>query len=228
MLAKSLFRKGRSNEAIAVQALWAEWHLRWLDAYTQAAPHLHPGQGALVTPKELLQGNADANAADRTGRTCLHEAVHQDDFEVSALLLEHGAAVNARTEVGDTPLHLAAYPHLRENSGVVALLLEHKAEVNSRNAFGATPLHMKVGGSFGTEVAALLLEHKADVNARMLHGLTPLHKAAMFGSAEVVGLLLDHRAEVNARAQDGQTPLAEAAESGESVRDLLLRHGATD
>ena len=62
----------------------------------------------------------------------------------------------------------------------------------------------------------------------MLHGLTPLHKAAMFGSAEVVGLLLDHRAEVNARAQDGQTPLAEAAESGESVRDLLLRHGATD
>jgi ankyrin repeat protein len=52
-----------------------------------------------------------------------------------------GAPVDARTELGDTALHSAAYPSgpVRQTT-VLTLLLGRGADVNARDAEGHTPL----------------------------------------------------------------------------------------
>jgi hypothetical protein len=172
--------------------------------------------------------------------------------DVARLLLEHGADVNARDDLGDTPLHEAAHGHV----DVVRLLLEHGADVNARDKNGQTPLHEAAswgvvrllpdhGADVNTrdkngrirglaDVVRLLLERGADVNARDEDGRTPLHWAAFAGYADVARLLLEHGADVNARNKSGETPLhvAAAAKVFESFAAdaefarLLLERGA--
>jgi ankyrin repeat protein len=56
-------------------------------------------------------------------------------------LLQKGASVNGRNELGCTPLHLAASSG---NLEVMKLLLDFGADINSQNNLGATPLYFAV------------------------------------------------------------------------------------
>jgi ankyrin repeat protein len=51
--------------------------------------------------------------------------------------LANGADVNARDEVGETPLHIAVFTNKVE---LVRLLLEHGADIQARGQFNKTPL----------------------------------------------------------------------------------------
>ncbi len=63
------------------------------------------GCSALVTA--LLDAGADANHRDRTNWTPLHHATyHADSAECVRLLINAGAALDARSEAGRTPLEL--------------------------------------------------------------------------------------------------------------------------
>ncbi|KAK7868932.1 hypothetical protein R5R35_002572 [Gryllus longicercus] len=55
------------------------------------------------------------------------------------LLLERGAAVNARNAFGFAPLHMAA--HNDPSARCVSLLVYGGADVDAANRFGRTPLH---------------------------------------------------------------------------------------
>jgi ankyrin repeat protein len=75
--------------------------------------------------------------------------------EVSLLLLEAGAAIEAVTRAGETPLFVAAqYP---QSLGCVRALCEKGAEVDARDGSNSTPLI--VAAHFGNEmvVRALLM-----------------------------------------------------------------------
>ena len=101
--------------------------------------------------------------------------------------LQAGANLEARTELGWTPLYQAAWSGTGE---AVTALLGAGADPNVRTEEGETPLHR--AAMFGTvEAVTALLEAGADPNARDKYGYTPLHQAAREGIVEAVTALLE-------------------------------------
>jgi ankyrin repeat protein len=86
----------------------------------------------------LLEAGADPRPASRVGGfTPLHSAVATDagaaDIEIVRMLLDGGAAPNARSQSGSTPLHTAAFTGDRAS---LDLLLKHGADPGIRNKEG--------------------------------------------------------------------------------------------
>jgi ankyrin repeat protein len=166
----------------------------------------------------------------RAGRygTPLHATLFgEGHIDVSKLLIERGADVNALNGDKWSPLHLASrFGHL----DVAKWLLVHGASPNSQTNDGSTPLHSAAYlGRF--EIARILLEHKARVNSQDNHGRTPLYRALErpeSGQSDVVRLLLDHNADVRVgdNTDSGYTPLHFVASHGslEVARILLERN----
>jgi uncharacterized protein len=158
--------------------------------------------------------------------TPLHEASHSNSVSCAALLLKHGAVVDARDVNGDTPLHLAM---LRGYTDMMKLLLSYGADVNCRNNKEVTPLMMIANASI--ESIKLLLEYDADINFRNPDdGRTPLLVAALFNKVDVATLLLDAGADVTAGCNlnlANITPLWVAVKrSNYELAKLLLERGA--
>jgi ankyrin repeat protein len=100
------------------------------------------------------QAAVDVNATDADGDTALHVAACRDRTEVAALLLQHGAAVNAPNNRGYTPVALAAAVCSAE---FVQLLLDAGAELT-----GDSPvLHVAIRNNKGPAVLQLLLEQSS-------------------------------------------------------------------
>ena len=94
--------------------------------------------GDLVEVKQMLTDGADPDAKDpQSGATMLSIAALMGHTEVVALLLEHGADVNARSRDGGTALHTAAFLGRAET---VKLLLEKGADTTLRNNTGSTAI----------------------------------------------------------------------------------------
>ena len=73
-----------------------------------------------------------------TGDTPLHWAAQEGKVDAAAVLLEHGADVNARDRDGSTPLHKAAF---RGHGDLIGLLVRAGADPSTRDRSGRTPLH---------------------------------------------------------------------------------------
>jgi ankyrin repeat protein len=105
---------------------------------------------------------------------------------VKGFLEKDNKAVNARTNGGETPLHLAArLGHLE----VAEVLVAHKADVNALDGSSKlTPLHR--AARYGhVEVVALLLGNKADRSAKSWDGKIPLDFAREQGDERIIRLL---------------------------------------
>lgn len=101
-------------------------------------------------------------------------------------ILKKGANINAKNEIGDTPLHLAI---IHANEEVVKFLLNNGADFELANNKGLRSLHM--AAYFGREnIVKLLLDKKAQINVLDQDNTTPLHYAAYFGHKNVIELLL--------------------------------------
>ena len=172
--------------------------------------------------KRLISEGADLNV-QVIGKSPLHLAIEKDELEMSRLLIEHGADVNAEDDLGSAPLHGANYS---DNVDLAKFLIEHGANVNAEDDLGSTPLH---GASYSgnVDLAKLLIEHGANVSAENESGSTPLHGASYSGNVDLAKLFIEHGANVNAAAKSGDTPLHSASRSG-SVKTayLLIEHGA--
>jgi len=126
---------------------------------------------------DVVAADADAVRAEAAdGFTALHLAAFFGQLEVAAVLLEHGAAVDAQagnpTRV--QPLHSAA---AGGHAAIAALLLERGADPGARQQGGFVPLH--AAAARGDEVTArLLLEHGADRDVRADDGRRPIDLAA--------------------------------------------------
>lgn len=203
--------------------------------------------------QSLLKGDPGlVSSRDVAGFTPLLEAANRGNKNVVELLLTYHADINAKDNLGNTPLHFATLSghkdiadFLHEQGGVdfVAeiddasasgdlsrvknLLLGDRQLVSSRNKDLLTPLH--IASSKGHyDVVQLLLSNGADVNAKTKYGSTPLIEAAWQGHKDVMDILLVHGAEVNAKGGfRGGTPLHGASSKGTAdMVESLLAHGA--
>lgn len=157
--------------------------------------------------------------------TLLHRAANQGQLDVARFLIDHGADVGARDEMGRTPLHRAAGNGHR---AMVELLLANKADANAKVSQypdnGSTSLHLAVGKGYRT-VCETLLARGADPNLGDASGTPPIYPAVWADDAATVRLLLARGARVNpAPGKNGYTPLHSAKST--NVATMLIEAGA--
>lgn len=147
--------------------------------------------------RELLHARPESvHATDKEGRAPLHIAIEFSTCEIAALLLEHGADINARSgNYNGTGLHHAAQ---KGRERIVRLLLEHGADVNSTDDFHRTPLHLAAAAGHRV-VVETLIDHGANLEVYEDYMKnTPLIMAAEKGHADVIMVLLKNGANPHA------------------------------
>jgi RNA polymerase sigma factor (sigma-70 family) len=111
------------------------------------------------------------------GFTALHRAAADGATALIELLLQAGAAIDARSNYGETPLHSAVAANHPE---AVALLLSRGADPNAALPNGLTPLHWAVMRGYQPLIAALL-RAGADPDHADQNGRTPRDWARIKG-----------------------------------------------
>jgi len=194
---------------------------------TDVAHSIHDAvdNGNIEAVKQHLAAGVDVNVkATGGGWTPLHYATVNDRKEITELLIDEGANVNAKDNDGDTALHIASGKGHKE---IAELLIAKGADVSAKDEdIGATPLHLAAQEG-RMKVAKLLITNGADVNAKNKYGGTPLHLGGGMGKdKEFVELLIAKGADVNVKDKFGNTPLDFAIRHQRTnIADLLRKHG---
>ena len=173
----------------------------------------------------IMDDPSAVNVRDKRGYTPLSMAAQSGHVAVVKLLVEKGAAVDAKVNYPGAPAPIVEF---YADPATVKLLII-KAPIK---AIGATSLYIAAKeGHVG--VAKVLLDNGAAINAVADDAGPPLSIAAFNGNVEMVRLLLERGAVVDAKTNDGVTSLARAAQGREGdlatrleVMKLLLAKGA--
>lgn len=105
--------------------------------------------------------------------------------EVEKMLATNKNLINARTELGSTPLHIAA---TSSNPEIAKLLVAKGANVNARDNNDTTPLHI-AAYTGRKELVEFFLSKGADAYAKDFKNETPHDKAYHSLSHEIEGIL---------------------------------------
>ena len=164
-------------------------------------------QGDLETGRILLRAGAKANDVAASGASALVVAAHSGHGKFAALLVEHGADVNA-AGAGYSALHAAI---LRGDAELVGVLLARGANVNA-------PIEKGTPSRYYSRDWAL--------NGTALVGATPLWQAARYGDVRIMRQLVAAGANPRFTVADGSTLLlaAVAANSGFGTGDRRERY----
>lgn len=109
---------------------------------------------------------ADLDIIDNLGNTPVYYAVQNMHLEVLKTLIELGADVNKRCELGQTPLHQALMvgDRITKNESIVNCLISAKANPHLKNHFGQTPIYFAqkrfIDRNSLQEVPAMRIRHK--------------------------------------------------------------------
>ncbi|CAB0032692.1 unnamed protein product [Trichogramma brassicae] len=163
----------------------------------------------------LLKKGADPNLADARGWTSLHticKTCRGDELtETFFQIIDSNqltVLLDARDELGNTPLHLAVGSRQKN---MTELLLRRGADATLTNAEGLTALHIISKEHMNDEFAKMLFElgnyENLQVDARDKLGNAPLHLALGHGRKKVAEFLLRKNADPNSTNAQGSTPL---------------------
>jgi len=205
----------------------------------------------------LDEGRADPNLEDCQSRTGLHRTIiGTGTLDVAKLLLDRGAAVDAKDKSGLTPLALAALLNklelvemlldhgaaidatdsrgetalykasLRNHSAVVAALAARGAQIDLRNSDGISAF-FKAASSLKTDIMDILTDCGGDTDSRDSNGCTALARATMAKNIPLITHLLQLGVDIDAEDSDGWTPLfAAMIHNDEHPIHLLLTYGS--
>jgi uncharacterized protein len=134
------------------------------------------------------QAQGEANV-DRAGRSPLHYAAQEQDFNRVKGLIEEGEDVNLADRNGWTPLHFAAQSN---NAEIAQLLLDCGALVDPRDDHGNTPLFRAVFNSRGRgELIELLRKRGASPISKNESGVSPTRLARTIANYNVAEFFRD-------------------------------------
>ena len=158
---------------------------------------------------EDVQAELDAGADlmerdEELATTALHWAAGKGRTLIIQTLIDKGADLMARSDIGWTPLHFAA---VSRNLVAIQPLLAAGANVMTRDDAGMTPLHFAAYNSH-PEIIQALLYAGTNVMMRDVNGWTPLHAAASCLQCQtgVIEKLLSAGADPKAKGKEGRTP----------------------
>ena len=164
----------------------------------------------------------------RNNLSPLHTTVIFQQADMTSLLLQHGADVDARTYWRQSPLHLA----MRFNNYPAAMMLiqVYKADLSAQDIDGNTPLHIAaitedVPDSQEHDLMALILQTNQKELLRLTDddGNTPLHKACMADYDRKVLQLLQHGGDVNQRNNNGLSALEVAQPKAKTALETFIQ-----
>ena len=199
------------------------------DGYGWTPLHTAADDGQFDIVLCLIKHGADMNAQSHAGSTPLQLAIKKDHLEVTKLLLEKGAPIQAN-KYGRTPLHAAAQ---LAQLDITTLLLDRGADIDARDAMDRTPLHAAArNGENGVnerqrlEEVKLLLARGAAFAAD-IQGWDPLHVTAQHNYSQIIAFFLDQGRNIDARTIKGSTSLAIAISNDNlDAAELLISRGA--
>lgn len=189
-------------------------HENWLTACRQGDLHnVIEGMGA-------VPANARADFINRLGnggRNGLHFACEANELVIAGLLRSAGGRLDAPTDRGRLPIHLACRRDLGEPTRMLLSWLRgNGADLNACDGNGRGPLNE--AAHHGNLTAVLwLLKHGSALTACDRHRRTALHVAAAAGHREVVDQLLALGADPSSINGAGERPLVEAIRNGHAV-----------
>lgn len=189
--------------------------------------HAIKGKQLAIVQWLLEEGRANVGAVDKEGLTALHVAADMSDVNSARLLIDHGATVNARSNLHLTPLHMITNAAGRL---VLSLLVGNGAIVEAECKYGDQPLHKAASaGEEGTPILKLLSQYGADLAAKGASGNTAAHCAAACGCSKTLEVLVDESIDIkDCRNTAGYTPLMVAAQArATDTMTYLLSKGAS-
>jgi ankyrin repeat protein len=218
----------RADDLALVDALLAAGaNAQAHDRYGLTPVSLACSNANAVILKRLLDAGADPNSPDPQGTTSLMIAARTDGgTETATLLLERGAAVNAKDSVQSTALMWAVRSNHPE---VVDLLIHHDAEINARTRKGDPPPRRAPdsgGGSHGLGIVRSGWPERG-YQEPTPGEMTALLYAARDGRTQIVRTLMDAKANVNQVEANGVSPLLMAISNNHiDIARMLLDQGA--
>lgn len=148
--------------------------------------------------KEGFDVNADLGAA-----TMLTTAVSHDADKIARYLIEQGADMNKKDNLGKTPVEIAIH---YANLATLTTLIEMKADMNTLNQEGNLPLHIAAKNA-KIKIIDMIAPHTKDLNLLNKEDRTPLMIAAENGYPTTALALIHSGADVNKKNSQGQTAL---------------------
>ncbi len=178
--------------------------------------------GADVNAKTLCGPDYEGYRMDRY--TPLIVATPHGQLETIQYLIEHGANVNDKEDLGNTALHYAAS---NGNLATAEYLIKHGADVNASNTHGDTPLlEAIVGREYEHAIVELLLNNGANINARNDQQETCLLKALNYNfDTDLISYFVKQGADIHAVDYYGNNVLHLAIDYYDTdVLSLLLTY----
>ena len=170
--------------------------------------------------KYLLVNEADHTVQDSSGSSALHEAVRYGNIDVIKALLDSGANVNAKDNLGKTPVMIIS-PREKAQE-IYKLLISYRADLTEKDMFGDTVLHNAIMVNSDVETVAILTNNGADINTRNKEGVTPLHIAIQKDNPAVARLLTENGADIHTVDAKGKSSLVMALSGSQQMLEAVV------
>lgn len=160
-----------------------------------------------ATIKRAIAKGADVNERDSDGQTPLHFTMLFALDDISKVLIENGATLNAADNDDWTTFHAACRGSISSLYGFL-LHLENGVDIHASSPRGFQPIHF-VADCGSIEALDILLDRGADINAKTIHGDTPLLFAIAHERTDMVRALIARGADLTEHPRL-RSPLTEA------------------
>ncbi|MFQ5639980.1 MAG: ankyrin repeat domain-containing protein [bacterium] len=179
------------------------------------------------TVRLLADAGANINASSTLfKKTMLGWAASGGNADIVKALIEAGADVNAKDEIGGTALS-AAVMAKPPRIDIIKILINAGADPDI-GLFLDQPFLVWASMVGNVDVIKALIDAGADVNVRNKKGATPLMAAVAARQKEAVKLLIDSGADVNARSYPPKGKRKRGGKKGQTATDVAKAMGDKD
>ncbi|XP_047530472.1 serine/threonine-protein phosphatase 6 regulatory ankyrin repeat subunit B [Vanessa atalanta] len=175
--------------------------------------------------RELLSAQTaeQLKASTPAGDTALHLAARRRDVDMSRILIDYGAAVDAVNGAGQTALHIAA---AEGDEPLVKYFYGVRANAAIADNEDRTPMHLAAENGHAAIIELLADKFKASIFERTKDGSTLMHIASLNGHADCAMMLFKKGVYLHMPNKDGARSIHTAARYGHvGIINTLLQKG---